>query len=174
MKFFPHILLLLICALSHQICTSQNRWNLALEGTLSESEYYRASPISLQTDFQFASKRRCFIRSGLSISTRDYFKMTIPVIFGFYTHPASRNHLEVGIGMMLEMHEELPPYDAFSNYTFGPSGIIFPLAWRHEFPKGWYSRVGLSPFIVWEVSVIPTCAIGYRLGLESSQRVQPE
>lgn len=173
MKRIPQLILFLLLTISHETSHSQNRWNVSLEGTLSESEYYRASPISLQTDFQFARKRRCFIRTGLSVSTRDYFKMTMPIIFGFYTHPSSRNHLEVGIGMMLEMHEELPPYDAFNNYTFGPSGIILPIAWRHEFKKGWYTRVGLSPFVVWDVSIIPSLALGYRIGLEETQKVVP-
>lgn len=167
-------LLLLTLTLGHFTSHGQNRWNLSVEGTLSESEYYRASPISLQTDFHFAQKKRCFIRTGVSLSTRDYFKMTLPIIFGFYTHPTSRNHLELGIGLMMEMHEELPPYDAFSNYTFGPSGIVFPLAWRHEFKKGWYSRVGMSPFLVWDISVIPTLAIGYRLGLDNREQGVPD
>jgi hypothetical protein len=154
----------LITLFSLNQTAAQNRLNLSLEGTLSESEYYRAYPLALQAEVQFARKKRCFFRTGISVSNRGYLQMTFPAVLGFYTHPQSRNHLEMGIGIMLEMHEELPPYDAFGNYTFGPSGILLPLAWRHEFQKGWYTRVGLSPFIVWDISVIPSFAIGYRVG----------
>jgi hypothetical protein len=160
----PFIFICILAFFSSTQAVGQNRLNISLEGTLSESEYYRAYPLSLQTDIHFARKKRCFIRTGISISNRGYLKMTSPTIVGFYTHPQSRNHLEMGIGIMLEMHEELPPYDAFGNYTFGPSGLLLPLAWRHEFQRGWYTRVGLSPFIVWDISVIPTFALGYRVG----------
>lgn len=142
--------------------SAQNRWSFYAEGTFSGNELYRAYPLSINGEFKAGVKRRVFLRAGFNMTNLGHVDACFPVVFGFFTRPEAKNHFETGIGTVFFMTERLSPYDELSNYDFGPSGILVPLIYRRDFPKGWFMRLGLSPFISFDSSIIPSLSFGYQ------------
>ncbi len=165
------IALLLILILAHFEASAQNRLNVALELSLY-NEGYAAHPVSLLGELQFGKKKRMFFRTGINANTRNALSIGLPLAIGFYTHPASKNHFEMGFGTTLFIDEQLPPDDAVKKWNIGPNGIMIPLAYRRELPLGWYMRLGLTPFLSFDSAIVPSFAIGYRVG-SSKKRANP-
>jgi len=163
--------LILMLMLAHLCATAQNRLNVALELSLY-NEGYAAHPVSLVGELQFGKKKRMFFRTGINANNRNVLSMGVPLAFGFYTHPTSKNHFEMGLGTALLIDEQQPPYNADKKWNVGPNGIMIPLAYRRELPLGWYLRFGLTPFLSFDSSIVPSFAVGYRVG-SAKRNVNP-
>ncbi len=164
-------ILILILMLAHISSRAQNRLNVSLELSLYH-EGYAAHPVSLMGELQFGKKKRMFFRTGINANNRNVLSMGVPLAFGFYTHPTSKNHFEMGLGTALLIDEQQPPYNADKKWNVGPNGIMVPLAYRRELPLGWYLRFGLTPFLSFDSSIVPSFAVGYRVG-SAKRNVNP-
>jgi hypothetical protein len=162
-KSLIHLNWVLLFLISTNIL-GQNRINLSLEFAPTINESYAAHPLSFMGEFQMGKKKRLFLRSGINASNRGAQNIGIPLFCGFYTHPASKNHFEIGLGTTLLVSEQLPPYNSDKNFDVGPNGISILLAYRRELPLGWYLKLGLTPFLSFESSIVPSLSIGYRIG----------
>lgn len=156
-------ILILIFLASVEEMNAQNRFNVSLDLSLYYNDY-AAHPLSALVEFQGGNRRRLFIRSGINANNRSGFNLGVPIVFGFYSHPAAKNHFEMGIGTTLFFSERLPPYDYNKKIDIMPNGIIVPLAYRRELPKGWYLRFGVTPFLSFDSEIVPSFGLGYRVG----------
>lgn len=156
-------ILILIFLASVEEMNAQNRFNVSLELSLYVNDY-AAHPLSALAEFQGGKKKRMFIRSGINANNRNGLIMGIPILLGFYTHPASKNHFELSLGTTLFIAEQLPPYNTDKKFDIGPNGIMIPLAYRRELPKGWYLRFGVTPFLSFDSEIVPSFGLGYRVG----------
>ncbi len=156
-------ILILIFLASVEEMNAQNRFNVSLELSLYLNDY-AAHPLTALAEFQGGKKKRMFIRSGINANNRSGINLGIPLVFGFYTHPASKNHFELGLGTTFFFTEQLPPYNTDKKFDIGPNGIMIPLAYRRELPKGWYLRFGVTPFLSFDSEIVPSFSLGYRVG----------
>jgi len=165
--------LVLLLFLMVQPAHAQNRFNVSLDLSLYYNDY-AAHPLSALVEFQGGNRRRLFIRSGINANNRSGFNLGVPIVFGFYSHPASKNHFEMGIGTTLFFSEQLPPYDYDKKIDVGPNGIIVPLAYRRELPKGLYFRLGITPFLSYSSEIVPSLAVGIRLKSRTEKETKIE